>query len=362
MSAFAELILVAVILYLWESTLWLPRRSVILRKRLWGNRWQILSPESLFTTREAGVVPMRLLLPDPSLAPCMAPPMWVDQHGNFTVESSSGQLIVFEKLGWDDLKPDQHYLEIGTEKIRISSPRWIAFFRKARARGLSLEAATRQAWRLALSPIRAKREWDRWKLVSRTLTGLGLLLTVGVWIGFPIAYLRGGVMPTLMIVGWLWLCMLGIAIQLEWLARRVYPGAKQSLRMDALLALLVPFHAMRGLEIASVHAMGMSHAVGMILSTRDLQNRYLAKTAREVLYPRPSIPGDAVRSGGLRAGLSPALKHVGIQLEDFDTIPDRSTDPDAETYCPRCHGFYLAQRECCADCDGVTLRKFTEGS
>ena len=59
MPAFVEFALVAIALYLWESTLWLPRRGTALRKRWFGKHWKALDPESLIATRELGLVPER---------------------------------------------------------------------------------------------------------------------------------------------------------------------------------------------------------------------------------------------------------------------------------------------------------------
>ena len=244
------------------------------------------------------------------------------------------------------------------EDARISSPRCIEVLRRAKHRGATPEAAVRQAWRLALSPGRAGREWRRWRLVSAPLRGLGPVLTCGFFLGLPWIYVCLGSQSAVLFALCLWCLMGWTATHLWWLGRRVYPGARSPLRMDALLSLLVPFHAMRALEIAAVHAMGTTHPAGLILSTPALTNPWLASLIRRLLHPLPGVAEDAGVAAALLPPLTAALATRKKMLEDFDGPPDRSLDPSACAYCPRCHGRYLARVKACPDCRGLPLRNF----
>ena len=358
MSALSEFIWVAIALYLWESTLWIPLRGVTLRRRWLGHGWRVLSPASLIATRELGLIAMLPLPPDVGLAPCQAPPLLVTDEGEFIVESGAGILHSIQLLTWDDLKSLEQHLVADGVKTRISSPRCIDLLRRARRRGATPEQAVRLAWRLALSPSRAGREWHRWKLVSRPLRWSGAILTLGGFVGLPAAYLYLGMLPTLLLGLWLWSTMGWTAVYLWWLGKRVYPAARAALRMDALLSLLVPFHAMRALEIASVHAMGTTHPVGLVVFSRDFDNPWLGDFIRRVLYPQPDVAEDAAFSAALRLPLARMLRSCGRRLEEFDTMPDRSNDSAAVSYCPRCRGRYLAQVVTCPDCTNVKVRSF----
>lgn len=355
MTVFTEFVLVAVLIYLWESSLWLPRRGIALRKRWFGNRWKALEPDSLFATRETGLVPMLPLPSDAGLAPCQAPPLFADAEGSLWLENSEGRSESLGRLGWEDLKEEPPYFIAGGRKTRLTSPRCIGVLRRARQRGATPEMAVRQAMRLAVSPLRAGREWKRWLLVSSSLRFFGPILTVGFFGGLPLAYVKLGTLPTLLLGLWLWLVMVWTAGHVWWLGRRVYPDAKGAFQMDALLSVLVPFHAMRAMEIASVHAMGTTHPVGLILSTGDFENPWLAGFVRRVLHP---LAEEAGRAAAIREPLSAALISCGRNLEDFDTAPDRSNDAGVERYCPRCHGLFLASVESCRDCRGMRLRRF----
>jgi len=82
---------------------------------------------------------------------------------------------------------------------------------------------------------------------------------LGFFAGLPLVYIYKGGVPTLIFRLWLWSLMAWTAGHLWWLGGKVYPGARSDLRMDALLAMLVPFHAIRATEIAAGHAMGTTH-------------------------------------------------------------------------------------------------------
>ncbi|MCF7676342.1 MAG: hypothetical protein K9M97_13420, partial [Akkermansiaceae bacterium] len=68
MSPLVEFCLIALALYLWESTLWLPLRSVALRRHWFSRRWRVLLPDRWLALRETGLVPLLPLLPDGGLA------------------------------------------------------------------------------------------------------------------------------------------------------------------------------------------------------------------------------------------------------------------------------------------------------
>jgi len=357
MSAFTEFLLIACGLFLWESTLWLPLRSITLRRAWVGNKWRVLAADRVLALREVGLVAMLPLPPDGGLAPCQAPPLAVDERGVFLLETTPGHIECLAAFAWGDMREEQHHLRVGARKIRISSPRCIEALRRAKLRGSTPEAAVRQAWRLALLPGRAAREWRRWQLVSGPLRWTGAGLTLGFFVGLPLIYLYRGSQPVLWFALWLWCLMGWTAAHLWWLGKRVYPGARAALRMDAVLALLVPFHAMRALEIAAVHAMGATHPAALLVATRDLTNTWLAGFVRRILHPLPGVAEDAGFSSALHGPLAAALARCGKTLEDFDGAPDAAEDPAASCYCPRCHGRYLGSIQTCPDCCGIALRK-----
>lgn len=355
MSAFIEFAGVALALYLWESTLWLPRKGGALRKRSKG-RWHVLEPDAFFTTRELGLTPLWPLVPDVGLAPCQEPPLIVDVDGNLGLIRDDRLISFPNRLTWNDLQSESHHLIVAGVKIRISSHRCVDSLRRSKSRGMTLVAAVQQAWKSALSPSRSRWEWKKWKLVSGPLRWYGALLTLGFWVGLPLVYIYWGSFTTVLFAMCLWALMVSVACNLWWLGKRVYPGARSAFRMDAFLALVVPFHAMRALEIASVHAMGCTHPVGLILSSEDSGNPWLARLARKVLYPLPRDEGNQAWCRAMRPLLARAFADFSKGLEQYDVPPDHSDDEAAASYCPRCHGLYLAGVLSCKDCPWIEVK------
>lgn len=357
MPIFVEFLLVAFALYLWESLLWLPLRSIALRRQRSG--WKVLDPGDWFAVREVGAIPLFPLPPDAGLAPCQAPPLLVDAHGHFLVDAGKGVLLQIPPPAWEDLGREAHHLRVRGMKIRISSHRCMEFLHRAKLRGTSPAEAVRSAWRIALSPARAGREWRRWKSVSAPLRWYGPVLMLGFFAGLPLVYVYLGSERAVYFALWLWCIMAFTAGHLWWLGKRVYPDARAAFRMDALLSLVVPFHAMRASEMASAHAMGLTHPVGLMLSTGDLAHPWLCRFLRGLLHPLPRNEEDALFSSTLRPWVIPLLARHGKSLQDFDFAPDVSQDPEASRYCPRCHGLYQSTMDTCTDCRGMDLRNIS---
>lgn len=358
MSPLVEFCLIALALYLWESTLWLPLRSVALRRHWFSRRWRVLLPDRWLALRETGLVPLLPLLPDGGLAPCQAPPLLADDHGRLFMSTGADRLVPLPETAWDDLAEEPHRLVVGGTGTRLSSTRCLEILRRARRRGGTPVAAVRQAWRLALSPVRARREWRRWCLASGPLGWQTQFLTYGFFPGLPAVYVALGSTKAVLFALWLWALMMMIAGHLWWLGRRVYPEVRAALRMNAVLAALVPFHAMRAREIAAVHALGTTHPVAMLLSTSDLTNPWLARFIRELRHPRPGLAEDNARAAALVPPLTRALAACGTEPAAFDLPPDHSSDPAATAYCPRCHAMFLEQAADCPDCRGLALMPF----
>ncbi len=349
MSVYTEFLLIAAALYLWESGLWLPLPGVGLRR--WGAKWKALPHGQWMALRETGLVPMLPFPPDRGLAPCQTPPLMVDAAGNFGLAGNGEDFHMTGPLAREDMRPEPHHLVVReNDRVRISSPRCLAVLSRARRGGLEPAVAVRRMWRLALSPPRAAREWRRWRRVSARLAWLGPMLAAAFFAGLPLAYVFGGAGPTLMMVVWIWALMVLTAGQLWWLGKRVYPGARSALRMDALLSLIIPFHAMRALEIASVHAMATTHPAALLVAVGDLENPWLAGFLRRIRHPRPGKAGDAA----CRSALLPLVERIPT----LEMPPDRTGDAGARSWCPRCHGVYRENVTECPDCGGLPLHRF----
>jgi hypothetical protein len=358
MSAAAEFFLIALAIYLWESGLWLPLRAAVLRRRPFSRRWSVHRPGQWISTRELGLVAMLPAVPDIGLAPCQAPPLLVTSDGKVLLEAAPSDLVECGSPSWEEITVDAGRLSVGTVSARVSSPRMVDLLRRAKMRGLSPADGIADAWKKAMSPHRASLEWRRWRLVSSPLAPLCLLLTTGFFIGMPVTFLYAGVLPTLGVVLFLWILMGIIGCRLWWLGGRVYPAARRALRADAALCCVVPFHAMRALELAAVHAMATTHPVALLLSTGDTENPWLGRFSRELLHPREGVPYDDERARLIRPLLEKGLSRYGRDISHYEAIPSNSGDESATRFCPRCHSIFGDSVDSCADCKGVSLKAF----
>ena len=358
MSAATEFLLFALASYLWESCLWLPLRSVVLRRSAFAARWNPIRPGHWMTTRELGLVPLLPVVPDSGLALCQSPPLLMDGNGRLLIEIIGSELIECPVSGWEDIEVQPSRLIVGGATARLSSMRAVDLLRAAKAKGRSPAEGVAELWKKALSPQRAAREWRRWKIASAPLGPLCLTLTTGFFIGLPVAYLYAGILPMLGVVLFLWLVMWNIGARLWWMAGRVYPTVRNTMRADAALCCVVPFHAMRAMEHASVHAMANTHPAALVLSTGDVKNPWLARFAREAVHPRPEVPFDDARAALIRPHLAMALGRFAKDLSDYETVPSRDEDEQATAYCPRCHAMFGAGIHVCSDCRGVALKAF----
>jgi hypothetical protein len=142
------------------------------------------------------------------------------------------------------------------------------------------------------------------------------------------------------------------------MAKHAYPSCRGEIRQDALLSLFVPFHAMRALEITSVHAFARTHPAAILLASGATGHPWLSSYMRSLLFPRPNQPGDTARTMTFLPEAEKILSAKSMKAGDYDVAPKHGDDPDASSYCPRCHGMFLTGRETCGDCGEIRLRPF----
>jgi hypothetical protein len=292
--------------------------------------------------------------PDSGLAPTVGFPLVCSASGEIFIETPDATFIKTAAKSWEDFRFDGAQLFVGNASIRCQSQRVFEVLTEGRKQGLTPPEAIARAWRLSVSPSRAKLEMKRWKLVTGSLRSFCPMLTAGFFLGLPGAYLAIGPLAALWLVAWLWVLMIAISLQLFWLGKKVYPSCRSALRQDAFLALVIPFHAMRALEITSVHAFARTHPAGIL----PRNHPWLLAFGRSLMNPRPGFESDFVHSETALPALRSALGVSGNTfLEYCDTAPDHSEDPSAVSYCPRCHGLFLSDVKLCADCRSMGLRK-----
>jgi hypothetical protein len=155
-----NLVLIAALIYLWESALWLPKRGHALRRRWFGKKWRVIPATRLLSTRELGVVPKLPVPPDSSLAPCPGFPLATDDTGAIFIETADGDFRKTDARTWDQIRYAAPHLIAGNLSIRCQSPAAMEPLREGKSLGLDSQSAIRRCAALALSPARAAtRHW-----------------------------------------------------------------------------------------------------------------------------------------------------------------------------------------------------------
>lgn len=362
MPVFLEFLLIAAVIYLWESALWLPKRGHALRRALFGKIWRVIPATRFLSTREVGVVPMLPIPPDSGLVPCPGFPLTCDDKGNICIETADGDLLETDARSWDQIGYSAPRLHVGSFRVRCQSHAVIATLRECNTRGLNPQEGILRALSLSLSPFRAKRDLKRWKIATSSLRFYCPLLTLGFFAGIPALYIHFGPESALWLAAWLWILMLTIGFQLLWLGKSVYPASRKEISQDALLSMFVPFHAMRALEITSVHAFPITHPAAILLTTESTEHPWLRAFIRSLLFPRSNHRGDATRTSTLLPIVEKILVRKNLTPADFNTPPNRDDDRDASAYCPRCHGMFLKNIKTCSDCRDIPLKVFSSSA
>lgn len=358
MSVFLEFLLIAALIYLWESALWLPKRGHALRRGWFRKKWRVIPATRLLTTRELGVIPMLPIPPDSGLVPCPGFPLATDETGAIFIESADGDFRQTDARSWDQIRYSAPHLVAGNLSVGCQSPATMDSLREVKLLGLDPQAAIHRCAALSLSPSRAKRDLKRWHIISAPLRLYGPALTLGFFGGIPAAYVFLGPASALWLAAWLWCVMFAISLHLFWIAKHAYPSCRSEIRQDAFLSLIVPFHAMRAMEIISVHAFARTHPAAILLASGETDHPWLRSFIRSLLFPRPTHPGDSAHASTFLPEIEKNLRRKNMTPADFDTAPDNTDDPDASSYCPRCHGMFLKGRKTCSDCGEMPLRLF----
>lgn len=359
MPILLEFLLIALLIYLWESVLWLPRQGLAVRRPLFGKIWRVVPATRFIATRWLGAMPMMPLPADSRLHPCTGFPLAAGGDGEIFISSPEGNYLRTGAASWDAIRFSAPMLSAGGHSVRCQSPRTLDALRLSREQGLSPAEGIRKSWEIMLSPPRAKREMKRWRIAVGPLAVHCPVLCIGFFAGLPAAYIILGPIAALWLGAWLWILMLAISMRLFWISKNILPSARGELRQEAFLSLVIPFHAMRAAELACAHAFATTHPAAMLLASGQVDHPWLGEFTRSLLIPRPSNPGDAALSAVVLPPLEKALRRSGLSATHFIGSPDRSDDPEATAWCPRCHGLFLGGVPSCNDCRGIALRTFT---
>lgn len=356
MSTFAEFCLVAFLLFVSESIIWTPLRSVSLLVSLRKKSCQILDPSRWFHTSRVGIVPLSILPGSASFMPCHALPLIVDDDGQWLMQLDDGRFIRMEKLEWSDIECRDQELRIGGRTVKVAGARCWEVMRQAKKNGLTPEQAVRLAWQRSMSLPRAKFEWKKWRMLVEPLLWAQPFLLAWFCFGLVLYSLQGEGFRYVYYLSYLLIIMIAIAARVCWMMNRAYPMCRHEVVMDMIFCCLIPFHGMRMAEICAVKVFANVHPFAMLLHCEP-DHPWLEKQLRLLSHPRQDHSVDHILLGAMKSYLALALKKSGINWCDFDQAP-RQHEAEETRYCPRCHASYLDHVESCRDCDQYPVRYF----
>ena len=187
------------------------------------------------------------------------------------------------------------------------------------------------------------------------------LFSLYLWIFFfgivPYFYsVEGASVRTLTAILFCFVLTVIIGLRFFFIHRRFEPLCKAERYKHFLLALLMPWHAMRlSDELFNRQRLRQIHPLALVSMTKNPQKwAWIGRVVREARYLKnPQYPESEVFR---------VCRGVGINPELFFEPPQKNDD-EASLFCPCCHATYASSsaREC-VDCDGVLLLKFSEMS
>jgi hypothetical protein len=222
---------------------------------------------------------------------------------------------------------------------------------------------------------------NAWRAATRRSRFLSLLLFF--WI-FPVGIARyQGWLPGFSDVETL-AVYLAIVLLLWWLCsglmflghRRLYRGDRLQRWKLLLTSLVSPAAAMRSPDHLARRLISISHpvAVAAVLCADDEVCRWAGRLARDMMFPKPpqgvppesSYGSDEVAIAIVRqyreaslAALRAFAQQRGFDLEPFLSQPQRD-DPQAVSYCPRCHQEFSLVASRCGQCGDLPTVEYGE--
>jgi hypothetical protein len=356
MPAEYQFLVVAALLYAWELVLWIPVRGRAFRARR-RKGWRTLDPRSALVLRDRGAVFSRPLVADSGFHIASPFPLIPGSDGRVWLDLGNDQWKPIGKLDRARCHRDHLDLVVSGHKLPLLSPAESDPFLddlKANAHDDGA-AAIRTAWERSFSLPRARAALKKWKLFRGPFLWLCPLLTLSFFVVLPFLFLKVGGREAALCGLWTLTVLLTIQVLLVVVGGRVFPKAKGVFWGEALMSLLLPFHAMRATRHGLPHAFAGIHPVALLLAAGQTKHPYLDEFSRRLRNPRPGNDGDAAWAALVQPLFSAACARAGAPIPtDIGPV----SEPGSDAWCPRCLALYQNPTTNCRDCSGLPLREF----
>ncbi|MFM7180593.1 MAG: hypothetical protein ACKO2G_03895, partial [Verrucomicrobiales bacterium] len=293
MPAEYQFLVVAVLLYAWELILWIPVRGRGFRARRKG--WRSLDPRSVLVLRDRGAVFSWPLLADSGFHVATPFPLILRADGRVWLDLGNDQWKTLGKFDRAKCHRDHLDLVMSGQKVPLlsaaESDPFLADLKADAANDGT--AAIQRAWERSFSLPRARAALKKWRLFCGPFLWLCPLLTIAFFGVLPFLFFKVGGKETALFGLWTLTVLLTIQVLMVVVGGRIFPKAKGAFWGEAIISLLLPFHAMRATRHGLPHAFAGVHPVALLLAAGQTKHPYLNDFARRLRNPRPGNEGDA---------------------------------------------------------------------
>lgn len=373
-----SMFLFLVAFYALECLMWLPRSSTAFCA-LFSRHYRRLSPGELLGNHRGAMV-IRPLLPFGSVFQVMPLPAVLMSDGVAITGIdlvNPGEIVpsTREFIAWNDISKivaegksvvinGERRWSAPSQTIALSMAAELDAFRVMPREQRAQEIESRTRKRFDLSAIRERQEQAH--KLSRVLGILGLVLFL---------YVNCLLLPSAMFISFsgIWPWIIGVALLqtslitfLFWRAhKQLYPDSGDERFTAGLTMLLFAPAAMRAKDLITAPALSHFHplALARVLMHPEAAKRYAKDLLREHRWAPPAPTNkakiEAISEGRsqLESAVEDFCRAQGWQIEELLQPPAR-TDPDSQSYCPRCLSEYLKESGACGHCGQVPLQPF----
>jgi hypothetical protein len=379
----AELILLAVAaFFVWESLIWVPERGLVFLSLL-GERGRAAWRGTLLKNPRGGLV-VASPLPWSRAVLAQLWPVSLSERGAFAYVAQSiasygrsrqtESYVDFAAIGKIEIIAHEVWINGGVF-CDADSPALARFLARSIRNLQQIPQDRRQrAIRRMLSEMTdtqaAQARLDEFHRSTKILAVFCSLLFADVFLLAPLLIFCYAATPWAMPVLWLYLIVfLGVwfstILEFYKAHRAIYPDQTGARRKHLVTMFLSPAAAMRARDLLSRELLVGYHplTVALLLCPAELRADLAGRWIRDAGNPQlpvcpPAGENALATESWFRARMCDALdrcvRRAGLRLERLRRAPPPD-EPEAQSYCPRCHGQYTVAGGSCRYCGGIAL-------
>jgi hypothetical protein len=378
-----RILAVLAILYLSEGAWWLPQSTACFAAR-WRHYRPVRAAAFLKNERGGlvffGLAPFSTPLVCQPLPLCLSP-AGIRLDGGRSVEVEAGIPSRAAPLGYDEfqsIEQSDRELFINGRAARCGSTEMARFLVDGLAKIQKAPPQKREAVldEILLATTDTDAVAERLKLLRERGLAPTLASTTFFLYTFVLGYLllclpEGVTDQALIYLAGFFACWVASGLCF-WLAHRgIFPEQRRERGQRIAMMLFVPTAAMRAPATLSRNLLGSFHplAVASVLCPPETFRRLAQTTLLSLNHvAHPSASADETSEDAISVWfysrmlrqLSTVVQKNGLDPSELLRPP--SPDPDALSYCPRCHAQFVVASGVCPDCENVALIGFATPS